>query len=243
MEIDGQVTISLKTFNQLQNRAKQADELKKKMQDLQEEITDIIDQIDESEAEPIFREIDDSNMTDKQIQKRFDEAIAKFRIILDPEKTKRLIQKYIEKDRRGCEERKPEGAGTDNDHDESRGGINMAAGWSVMDALNKNSKAAAEEKPKARFRTRDISIRKIYSNDRNFYSMPGIEQLAQEILAVGLMENMTVAYAPCERGEYKIIAGERRWRALNLLLEKGYEDFETVTCQIKSAAEENEEMV
>ena len=95
MEIDGQVTISLKTFNQLQNRAKQADELKKKMQDLQEEITDI----DESEAEPIFREIDDSNMTDKQIQKRFDEAIAKFRIILDPEKTKRLIQKYIEKDR------------------------------------------------------------------------------------------------------------------------------------------------
>ena len=112
-----------------------------------------------------------------------------------------------------------------------------------MDALNKNSKAAAEEKPKARFRTRDISIRKIYSNDRNFYSMPGIEQLAQEILAVGLMENMTVAYAPCERGEYKIIAGERRWRALNLLLEKGYEDFETVTCQIKSAAEENEEMV
>lgn len=99
MDIDGQVTISLKTFNQLQDRAKQADELKKRMQDLQEEITDIIDQIDETEAKPIFREIDDSNMTDKQIQKRFDEAIAKFRIILDPEKTKRLIQKYIEKDR------------------------------------------------------------------------------------------------------------------------------------------------
>lgn len=99
MDIDGQVTISLKTFNQLQDRAKQADELKKRMQDLQEEITDIIDQIDETEAKPIFREIDDSNMTDKQIQERFDEAIAKFRIILDPEKTKRLIQKYIEKDR------------------------------------------------------------------------------------------------------------------------------------------------
>lgn len=69
MEIDGQVTISLKTFNQLQNRAKQADELKKKMQDLQEEITDIIDQIDESEAEPIFREIDDSNMTVNRYRK------------------------------------------------------------------------------------------------------------------------------------------------------------------------------
>ena len=76
----------------------------------------------------------------------------------------------------------------------------MAAGWSVMDALNKNSKAAAEEKPKARFRTRDISIRKITAMTE-ILSMPGIEQLAQEILAVGLMENMTVAYAPCERGE------------------------------------------
>ena len=97
----------------------------------------------------------------------------------------------------------------------------MAAGWSVMDALNKNSKAAAEEKPKARFRTRDISIRKIYSNDRNFYSMPGIEQLAQEILAVGLMENMTVAYAPCERGEYKIIAGERKMARIEFVTGKG----------------------
>lgn len=99
MEIDGQVTINMKTFDQLRDRAKKAGDLEKKMQELQEEITDIIVQIDESEAEPIFREIDESNMTDKQIQKRFDEAIAKFKIILDPEKTKRLIQKYIEKNR------------------------------------------------------------------------------------------------------------------------------------------------
>lgn len=99
MEIEGQVTISLETFNQLQKRANRVEFLEMKMGELKEEITDIIDQIDESEAEPIFREIDDSNMTDKQIQKRFDEAIAKLRIILDPEKTKRLIQKYIEKDR------------------------------------------------------------------------------------------------------------------------------------------------
>lgn len=119
----------------------------------------------------------------------------------------------------------------------------MAAGWSVMDALNRNSKAAAEDKPKARFRTRDISIRKMYSNDRNFYSMNDIDKLAQEILAVGLLENMTVTYAPCDQGEYKIIAGERRWRALQLLAKKGYEEFEVATCQIKSAAEENEEIV
>lgn len=112
-----------------------------------------------------------------------------------------------------------------------------------MDALNRNSKAAAEDKPRARFRTKDISIRKMYSNDQNFYSMNDIDKLAQEILAVGLLENMTVMYAPCERGEYRIIAGERRWRALQLLLKKGYEEFEIATCQIKSMAEEHEEMV
>lgn len=50
-------------------------------------------------TEKAIRSCMKKNMTDKQIQKRFDEAIAKFRIILDPEKTKRLIQKYIEKDR------------------------------------------------------------------------------------------------------------------------------------------------
>lgn len=99
MEIEGQVTISLETFNQLQKRADKAELLEMKMGELKEEITDIIDQIDETEAEPIFREIEDNNMTDKQIQKRFDEAVAKFKIILDPEKTKRLIQKYIQKDR------------------------------------------------------------------------------------------------------------------------------------------------
>ena len=59
----------------------------------------------------------------------------------------------------------------------------MAAGWSVMDALNKKSKATAEEKPKARFRTRDISIDRMYSNDKNFYSMEDIEKLADTIQA------------------------------------------------------------
>lgn len=119
----------------------------------------------------------------------------------------------------------------------------MAAGWSVMDALNRNSKAAAEERPKARFRTRDISIKKMYSNDKNFYSMPDIEKLAGQILAVGVLENLTVTYDPCEKGEYRIIAGERRWRALSLLVEQGYSEFEIATCQIKTPAEQHEETV
>ena len=68
----------------------------------------------------------------------------------------------------------------------------MAAGWSVMDAINRNSKAAAEERPKARFRTRDISAKKMYSKDMNFYSRQDIEELSNLILAVGLIENLAV---------------------------------------------------
>lgn len=119
----------------------------------------------------------------------------------------------------------------------------MAAGWSVMDALNKNSKAAAEDKPKARFRTRDISIKKLYSNEKNFYSMQDIDKMAQDIMVCGLLENLTVKYAPCEKGEYRIIAGERRWRALMMLVEKGYSEFEIATCQIKASEDEHEETV
>lgn len=113
-----------------------------------------------------------------------------------------------------------------------------------MDALNKRTAAASvDNKPKAHFRTKDISVKRIYSSSMNFYSMPDIEELAATILAVGLLENITVVYEPSDAGEYRIIAGERRWRALRLLVDKGHKDFETVTCQIKTPAEQHEEMV
>lgn len=115
--------------------------------------------------------------------------------------------------------------------------------WNVMDALNKNAAAAVDNTPKARFRTKDISITKMYSNAANFYSIVDIEQLAQDIFAVGLLENLTVVYAPCEKGEYRIIAGERRWRALRFLVEHGHSEFEFASCQIKTPAEEHEEMI
>ena len=119
----------------------------------------------------------------------------------------------------------------------------MATGWNVIDALNKRTTEAMDHKPKARFRTKDISINRIYSNDMNFYSMDGIEKLAQEIFAIGLMDNLVVVNDPCDRGEYRIIAGERRWRALKMLVEQGHEEFEIVSCQIKTPTEEHEERV
>lgn len=117
--------------------------------------------------------------------------------------------------------------------------------WNVMEQLNKNAQKAAvgDETPKARFRTKDINIKKLYSNDKNFYSVTEIEPLAQKILLVGLIENLEVVHDPCDRGEYRITAGERRWRALKLLVEQGYTDFEMVTCQIQTPASADEEML
>lgn len=115
--------------------------------------------------------------------------------------------------------------------------------WNAIEQLNKNAKKAAarDNTPKAHFRTQDVSINKMYSNDKNFYSVEDIEPLAQKILLVGLMENLEVVRDPCDRGEYRIVAGERRWRALKMLVEKGYTEFEKATCQIQTPASEDEE--
>ena len=119
----------------------------------------------------------------------------------------------------------------------------MATGFSVMDALNKNSKAGVDESPRARFRTKDISIFKMYRNKLNFYYLPGIEELAGDILMYGLKQNLEVVFEPSEQGEYRIVAGERRWLALKYLVKQGYKEFEIATCKLTTPQDEDEEQV
>lgn len=119
----------------------------------------------------------------------------------------------------------------------------MATGFSVMDALNKNSKAGIEETPKARFRTKDISIFKMYRNEMNFYSIAAVEELAGDILTFGLKQNLELVYEPCEKGEYRIVAGERRWLALKHLVSKGYKEFEMATSKLTTPQDADEEQV
>lgn len=119
----------------------------------------------------------------------------------------------------------------------------MAAGFSVKDALNKNSKAGIDESPRARFRTKDISIFKMYRNNMNFYSVEQIEELAGDILMYGLKQNLELVYAPCDKGEYRIVAGERRWEALKYLVSKGYKEFELATSKLTTPQDNDEEQV
>lgn len=119
----------------------------------------------------------------------------------------------------------------------------MATGFTVLDALNENSKAGIKETPKARFRTKDISIFKMYRNEMNFYSVEAIEELAGDILTFGLKQNLELVYEPCTKGEYRIIAGERRWLALKLLVKKGYKEFEIATCKLTTPQDAEEEQI
>jgi len=75
----------------------------------------------------------------------------------------------------------------------------MATGFSVMDALNKNSKAGVDESPRARFRTKDISIFKMYRNKLNFYDLADIEELAGDILMYGLKQNLEVVRVDADK--------------------------------------------
>ena len=110
MEIEGKVTIDLKTFEELVNKAKTLEALEKhKMsvedtalemikrdrEEMKVEILGIINDIDESDAQPIFKEIGDTVMTDKEVDMKYQEAISKFKIVISPQKLKRLIQKNI----------------------------------------------------------------------------------------------------------------------------------------------------
>ena len=77
----------------------------------------------------------------------------------------------------------------------------------------------------------------------NFYSVEQIEELAGDILMYGLKQNLELVYAPCEKGEYRIVAGERRWEALKYLVSKGYKEFELATSKLTAPQDDDEEQV
>lgn len=104
---------------------------------------------------------------------------------------------------------------------------------SFTDATKASIDAKIEGKPTAWIDERTVDLREIYSNSRNFYACSDIEQLAQSIKCFGLMENLTAVEKPNGQGQkYRIVAGERRWRALKMLVEEGRPEFYKVSCTI-----------
>ena len=113
--------------------------------------------------------------------------------------------------------------------------------FSIADMLNAKTKAEAMQIPSAHFRTEDISIKRMYRNKENHYNLDNIESLKSNIKTVGLRQNLEVIYAPCESGDYRILSGERRWLALNMLVDEGYKEYEIVTCKVSCPQDEDME--
>lgn len=111
-EIEGTVTISLKDFQAMQQERQQAEKraaaLEEKANKIRDEVTNMI-QFDDKEFLRRIEAIDNSpeKTTDAQIRKMFDEAVGTLKLIVDPQKLKKLIRKHIDKDRsENCEDLK-----------------------------------------------------------------------------------------------------------------------------------------
>lgn len=99
-DIDGMVTITMKTFQRLKKQAEKAEKLERRMQSVRREITDIVEELDESEMMMMLMDdgVDESELTDRQIADRYDTALSKVRLKVSERKLKRLIRKYIDED-------------------------------------------------------------------------------------------------------------------------------------------------
>ncbi len=71
---------------------------------------------------------------------------------------------------------------------------------------------------------------------RKKFAEDALEELAGSIEENGLIQPITVRAAGNGKRGYIIIAGERRWRAHQLLAVKGHTDFSTIECHIRKEA-------
>lgn len=86
-----------------------------------------------------------------------------------------------------------------------------------------------------------ISLDLLDSDERNFYELSGIEELAANIELIGLMDPLRVR--PAEGGRYTIVSGHRRRAALQLLANEGKTAFAQAPCirergEVSSAMQE-----
>lgn len=79
-----------------------------------------------------------------------------------------------------------------------------------------------------------LPLENLVSDERNFYSMEGVDDLAANIELVGLQQPLRVL-----RGEdpfYVIVSGHRRAAALRILAEEDPERWKTVPCIVETAS-------
>lgn len=106
-------------------------------------------------------------------------------------------------------------------------------GFSILETFNPQS--IPDEEVAVPFAVEMIPLEEIEPNEDNFYSVENIQDLADDIRTNGLMHNIVVCGAG--DGKYKLVSGERRYRAFSLLNEQGVEGYGAIPAMVD--AEEN----
>lgn len=83
-----------------------------------------------------------------------------------------------------------------------------------------------------------INIDDIVANPENFYSMDGIDELADDIDRQGL-KNLLVVY-PLNNGKYMLKSGHRRREAVQMLIDSGRRQNHTLPCYVDGVKSESE---
>lgn len=100
-------------------------------------------------------------------------------------------------------------------------------GDSLAAALGKVSESGTEQ-------IEYLPLENLVSDERNFYSMEGVEELAANIELVGLQQPLRVIAG--EPPYYVIVSGHRRAAALRILAEEDPERWKTVPCIVETAS-------
>lgn len=104
----------------------------------------------------------------------------------------------------------------------------------MMAYLNDKTVNSAENNVKIEM----IDFRNLIPNEKNFYGMREIEELAHSMALSGNVTPLLVV--PRDDGKYKIISGERRYRAVKLRFERNEIVNPNVPCQIHEAFKDDD---
>lgn len=75
-----------------------------------------------------------------------------------------------------------------------------------------------------------IDIDLLDADERNFYELPGLEELAANIEFVGLQQPLRVRADPARPGRFTIVSGHRRRAALQILVDAGRTELREIPC-------------
>ncbi|CAJ1610753.1 ParB/RepB/Spo0J family partition protein [Clostridium perfringens] len=111
----------------------------------------------------------------------------------------------------------------------------------MLNGISKNTRKVEEFQAKENFKIEYINIDRIKRNEKNFYEIVDIESLAEDIKLNGLNHNLVVR--KLDNDMYELISGERRYTALNKLVNEGNKEFNLVPCKVIESNDIDSEII